>query len=400
MYNTEESNVARPIWKNCTFTKAPTRRIDDQDSEGYSSEMCALAKEVADLQARLNDISKNTTTLCKRKWCWSDVAASQRQDVEDGYHEQKRLKLAVDEHMDLIASLQEVMKTTQRINLEEWRCNRLPQDEAAWKAGILNMLTRDYERLDTMLVRNGLVDVSTNLCKTVVRRDCRGSVASIDKVTHLRLQVTTFDDIVKIMNALIMTERGRECLVKGTKWDTLQLLERMEQDSMYMKCKAKCAAGAIQWLEGQVAIKRFVEPNRVVFVVRSVLEDARHPVAQGECYPHDEVGWFVVERKACMCSVKSIVSCTPSPPKDTCHVVARCIQNASDSVQKWFRSCVNVYRQQNRSVTELLVHALAQRFRPLVQPLLATTNTEPDVAAADPSSSSTPSPTNTSIIST
>ncbi|ETW04124.1 hypothetical protein H310_04484 [Aphanomyces invadans] len=395
-------------------SKRPPRRQFPfhTDDTAEQEEVQSLAKELNDLQARLNDLTNRATSSCKRKWTWCDVAMSQRKELDDGLHEQKRLKLAVDEHMEIIASLQEVVKSSQRVRsvtnsssstvhshlgrqvpMEDWRCNRLPEDEAAWTAGILNMLTRDYERVDTMLVRNGLVDCHSNLCKTVVRRNLCGSVISIDKLTHLQLQCHTFDDVVKIMNALVLTDRGRECLVKGTKWDTLELLERMEANSMYMKCKAKCPAGAIQWLEGQVAVKRFVELNRVVFVVRSVLEDARHPMAHlRPCYAHDEVGWFVIERQVSrdsptgvVCCVKSIVSCTPSSPQPACAFTTALYSaatSAADCVQKWFRSCVNVYRQQNRSVTELLVHALAQRFRPLCHAIMPPTAMKPTVDAA------------------
>ncbi|RHY93134.1 hypothetical protein DYB35_001956 [Aphanomyces astaci] len=389
---TDQIDAKRALQRRQPHSAPPTDTgIDDVEVQ-------SLVQQVSDLQTRLNELTSNATTLtaCKRKWSWCDVALSQRKELSDGLHEQKRLKLAVDEHRDIIASLQEVVQSSQRIPMEDWRCNRLPEDQAAWTDGILSMLTRDYERVDTMLVRNGLVDCSTNVCKTVVRRGLCGTVTSIDKVTHLQLQCHTFDDVVKIMNALVLTERGRECLVKGTKWDSLELLERMEHNSMYVKCKAKCHAGTIQWLEGQVAVKRFVELNRVVYVVRSVLEDDRHPMNHPNetCYSHDEVGWFVIERQAsaqssatAVCCVKSIVSCTPSPPRQC--VVAKAIHSvalsAADCVQKWYRSCVNVYRQQNRSVTELLVHALAQRFRPLSH----TTSLPPPPIS---SSSSSPGP--------
>ncbi|KAF0692361.1 Aste57867_16538 [Aphanomyces stellatus] len=360
----------------------PSSSSDDGGGEStdlLKSDVSDYQAQVDDRHAASNDVP-SAMALCKRKWSWCEVAKAQQKDAQECCQEQKRLKWAVGEHMDLLASLQEMMKTSQRLCLEEWKCNRLPQDATSWKQGILNMLTRDYERLDTMLIRNDLVDATTNLCKTVVRRGPDGAVTSIDKVTHLRLSCHLYDDVVKIMNALVLTEKGRECLVKGTKWDALELVERMEHDAMYIKCKAKCLAGAVPWLQGQVAVKRFVEPSRVVFVVRSVLEDARHPLPQpGEtCYPHDEVGWFVVERKA-VCAVKSIVSCTPPPPAAA--TAACAVSRALQSVHTWFRSCVNIYRQQNRSVTELFVHALCQRFRPLV---VERSPGPPPISSAEP----------------
>ncbi|KAF0700002.1 Aste57867_9482 [Aphanomyces stellatus] len=316
----------------------PHRMYADNSSDDDSAELCALAKDVLDLQACLMNLSRCPASR-KRRWCEKQAGS---------HYDSKRMKTSgATEHAHLFAQLQCLVQSTPCVLVEDWVLNMLPQEKATWTRGIHSMLARDYDRLSTVFVRNGLYDPTASLCKTTVRRSESGAVTSIDKVAYLRLAAGAFDDVAKVSAALLMTPKGRACLVQGTKWDPPALLEHVDEHTLYLQCHAKVDAGAIPSLAGRVAIQRFVEPTRVVFVLRSVRSDARFPIEKGAAaFAHDEVGWFVVEKHGDVCEIKSVVSCTPSAPCD-----------------KSLRSCVNMYRQPNRSMTELVLHALAARCR-------------------------------------
>ncbi|EQC31633.1 hypothetical protein SDRG_10798 [Saprolegnia diclina VS20] len=341
---------------------AETSHTPGSSSESSGDER-ALVAEANALTAQLALLQRNPR---KRKIPWRDVAIAQANELQMVLHENKRLKEALSEHTRMAHALQKAMVQAQEFQLEEWKCHRLPSDSARWKDGLQKMLAEDHDHTNSHLIRHGLCDAVSEVESTQVRRHADGSVAAIDKLTHVYFPHESIASLAKVCTELLTTEVGRATIISGTQWQRLQPIDSSLVDDegiLYLSGDAKVPTGPSHGLHGHIAIQRFVEPARVVFVFRSVLEDQRYPLEYGNVpkYAHNEVGWLVMEpsRRQRGVSVKSIVTCTPNlytPPM--CPFAAR---GAPPILQPLMRGCVNMYRQPNRSVTELLVRGLVEK---------------------------------------
>ncbi|OQR94415.1 hypothetical protein ACHHYP_01312 [Achlya hypogyna] len=318
----------------------------------------ALRTEVAALEATLASLSR------KRKISWHDVAATQATELQVVLHENKRLKDALGEHTKVAQALQRAMIQAQEFQLEEWKCHRLPFDSSRWKEDIQKMLAEDHDHTNSHLIRFGLCDAISEIEGTTVRRHPDGSVAAIDKVAHVYLPHASVASLTDVCSELLKTESGRTSIIQGTQWKVLRAIDSSLVDQhgiIYLSGHANVPSGISYGLQGNIAVQRFVEPCRAIFVFRSVLEDQRYPIDFGSVpkYAHNEVGWLVIEpnRRSRGVSVKSIVTCTPNLYTPACPFT----HSAPPMMQALMRGCVNMYRQPNRSLTELLVRSLIEK---------------------------------------
>ncbi|OQR88750.1 hypothetical protein THRCLA_10123 [Thraustotheca clavata] len=333
-------------------------------------ESVELQHQVSVLEAELIQLRRR-----KRKIPWREVAVIQGTELQLALNENKRLKEALHEQTTMASDLQKAMIKAQEFQVEEWKCQRLPFDCIRWMDGIEKMLAEDYDHTNSLLIRHGLCDILEEIEKTQVKRLADGSVASIDKKVHILFPNESIENVTEICTELLTTDKGLGQLIKGTQWQALDALDSslVEKNGLiYLTGSAKVPGGVSHGLQGNIAVQRFLEPNRVVFIFRSVLEDKRYPIKHDNVpmYIHNEVGWVVIEpdREKHGISIKSIVSCTPNlHTPNLSPVCPLAAYSASPPVlhpitKTMMRGCVNMYRQPNRCLTELIVRGLLDRI--------------------------------------
>ncbi|OQR85437.1 hypothetical protein ACHHYP_11830 [Achlya hypogyna] len=251
-------------------------------------ELQRLRTQAEDLGAQLTVLRELRRLESARSSFWERKARAQKLGCQKATQENSRLKYAVQEQLTALVKLQELVlyppktETYPGNAMVDWKLRKLPAVQQARHASFHALLDDAYDHVDTLLLSRGLGDAPPG---------------------HKTLKVTTSTAVSIEFEAVkcLKTPLERASAKFWASWNDarrhpihVQILEIIGSNAVYMK-QTETLHGSVPYLHRLVAMKRYVEDDRVVFVIRTILDDEKHPVPDG-LFTGDDAIAIVIER--------------------------------------------------------------------------------------------------------
>ncbi|KDO29461.1 hypothetical protein SPRG_05999 [Saprolegnia parasitica CBS 223.65] len=198
--------------------------------------------------------------------------------VQQATMENARLKRSLEDQLHLATALDKLLVKRPRLavmsvaDTADWKLRRLPSEPAARTAALDAILADAYENVESLFVRSRILDAAPG---------------------HRSLTVTEVDDALSVAVESVAVLPHAFLDASENVWtfwahsDGLQLsfaryerLQTVGNDTVYCRVTACLEEGA-PCIGMLYAIKRFVQDDRVVFVLKTVLEDEDYPWPPG-----------------------------------------------------------------------------------------------------------------------
>ncbi|EQC27404.1 hypothetical protein SDRG_14730 [Saprolegnia diclina VS20] len=237
-----------------------------------------LQHQVAELTAHLAllrdaDTSQHTSQ-------WEAMSIAQRSYTYQAHLENARLKRALEDQLIVAKALDKLLcKRPQlaafpTLDVAEWKFQQLPTEPVARAAAFHSLVDAAYADVDAIFLRKRLYDAV----------DGHRTIQLQPKDDHLALETQS----VASMNCSFVASAEKYWNLWAKEGDMAfpckvhEVLESFGPDTAY--CRDTCltaVAGGVPYLQRLSALKRYTEPHRVVIVLKSILADARYPIAPG-----------------------------------------------------------------------------------------------------------------------
>ncbi|KDO23783.1 hypothetical protein SPRG_11214 [Saprolegnia parasitica CBS 223.65] len=260
---------------------------------------------MADLKRTVGDLSERVSTLrtlqcIERDFAtpasWEAAALEQSAQHRQALRDNESLRAVLYEHLALADELQRLITKRPRlasasssssVERDAWRLE--PSETAAELHALVD---NEYDRLEAVLVKNGLESNST-ACAPALRCCCDplSNAKAIEMVRSYAVAVpwTTLADAVwRIWSSGVDYSQQPGALY--------QCGELLDANAAYVAFSANLSPDptAPISVQGNLVVKRYLEADRIVFVWRSVARDAGG-AATGGAIADNECGWLLVE---------------------------------------------------------------------------------------------------------
>ncbi|OQR92828.1 hypothetical protein ACHHYP_03172 [Achlya hypogyna] len=304
-----------------------------------------LREQVGTLTSQLQVLKTLNAAQQEQRSEWAKIAQTQRIYVHQATNENKRLKRALEDQLKLATTLEQLLVKRPRLlsfptmDLVDWKLRKMPLDPAARNFTFHAMMDHAYSEVDSILLRKGVYDApdghnSVNL----VTNEADDSIV-LDVQSVCILQMDYLESAQKYWSLWCeSSDRGAIPFVN------IQLLDRFGDDAAYVQDMGYLAHDK-PYLFMLCGMKRVVEKDRVVIVMRTFLEDALYPPPPG-LYIGNHTAIFVVERlsdgKCCrrMCMLGQLPIQAPGdgplshqPPLMVCDFILKHTTQTSHLIQ-------------------------------------------------------------------
>ncbi|OQS08026.1 hypothetical protein THRCLA_00003, partial [Thraustotheca clavata] len=199
------------------------------------------------------------------------------------------LKKLVEEQLKVIQALERIVNKKPRL------LSFPTSADSLWKQAILGIHERDdqlerlaqyqYDRLDSEWIRLGIYDAA-------------------ERNERMRKSFVTGEDTMTLNLVGTITKPIKPKAIADFFWDqklgkigpACEIMSMVHSDLVYLREDLKLIDDSMPMLETRVALRRYIETNRIVFVWKAIVQD--------ELYPHessnligDQTGWVVFEDK-------------------------------------------------------------------------------------------------------
>ncbi|OQR93507.1 hypothetical protein ACHHYP_02490 [Achlya hypogyna] len=255
-------------------------------------------EELEYLRVKVDELQKHLTVLQQIKAVetegetpWQKLAHQMRMDKQNALLENEKLKQELEEQIEFGKTLQTILKKRPRLTTlptldqDQWRLCRLVKDPIMRAKAMNEILKQQYLALPGAMVESGLVDMEADYlaCKPKLARNQDDQLIT----ETIWCQNLPYDHgFVTRCMWVLMGDPSRY------DYAGFSMLETFDADTKYL-----CTVGQLDNLltsQCRFLLRRVVEADRVVFMMRSILED--------ELMPHDKTAlvnnksaWFVVE---------------------------------------------------------------------------------------------------------
>ncbi|CAK4173046.1 unnamed protein product [Aphanomyces euteiches] len=267
--------------------KHTTHHVDSNPHrKRQRDELLYLRDKVSDLEAQLTRLKKKHEAALADPSPWRHLAIQMRHEKDVAVVNNQVIRAALQEQIEFGHALHAILVERPRVAMipmldEVSIPSRLPADPTFRFQAAMDISAHQYSMLHSAFVSGDLIDCTTEF-QTCVPKLWHDNMLVVEAAACRQAPVD--QAIVARMVWAITTGQLR---------DSLQPLERLEEftpDLAYVNIPI-----AFVGLAGQNRdlVRRYSEPNRDVFVYRSILED--------ELKPHDkamianESAWLVVE---------------------------------------------------------------------------------------------------------
>ncbi|KDO24886.1 hypothetical protein SPRG_09530 [Saprolegnia parasitica CBS 223.65] len=220
---------------------------------------------------------------------WQQRAVHQQHAVQRARHENTRLRELLESQLKFVQALQRVLIKRPRLSLFP-RCAAhgavlgLSEREASLEV----LFQAQYNKLETHWVRHGLfesTDSGDAMRKTNIESLAFGGTMHLNSLlgTPCSLPFMALSDILW---DLMTSELAPSC----------QLLEEFHPQLRYVRHDMRLHDPKLPTLESRLAHRRFNEPNRVVLLTRSIVDDGLYPHTQGHLI-ENRATWSVISSK-------------------------------------------------------------------------------------------------------
>ncbi|KAF0684277.1 Aste57867_23741 [Aphanomyces stellatus] len=299
--------LTEPSSSSSSSTSSRTRFPQQNESRNRQrAEMKRLRRDVEQLSETLTSMHHAKATRVVPSG-WEQVARDEIASKNSAIHEHRQLRAQVDQNATFLDEMMHVLRkkprlgTSSDMDSEAWREFKLAAQASLRVAAIHAIADREYGRMQSALVRAGLLGRVDDVIRTTPRIQPDNTIV-VEYATHLTLPAPCHVVAAAIWRVFRGDYRSPS-LPAGAE----ETWERIDDDTA-------CSAFVQVDEHGHAAhsnfvAKHYVDPSaaREVVVWRSVLDDELVPrMTQGTV--HDEWGCIaVVRRDDTSCYVKSLM---------------------------------------------------------------------------------------------
>ncbi|KAF0684272.1 Aste57867_23736 [Aphanomyces stellatus] len=242
---------------------------------------------------------------------WEGAARDQLYARSKSLQENEELRAAVHDQATLIAHMTRLLRKKPRLTLdihsEAWRTYKLAAQASLRVAAVHAIADRQYSQLQTEFIKAGLYNRTDDVLRSQPLQGPDGR-AMVDRAYHVKLAAP----FRRVGSAAWTVFNGQYQmpLPEGAS----ETFEALDDRTIY---RALTTTRGTVSAHSNFVFKYYVEPEREVFVWRSVLEDALVPrMTQGKV--QDEWGWLVVapEDDDMSCRLTLLVHLVPEPVRE------------------------------------------------------------------------------------
>ncbi|OQR85676.1 hypothetical protein ACHHYP_11563 [Achlya hypogyna] len=233
---------------------------------------------------------------------WQKRAQNQAQAAQRALQENARLKAALEDQLKMIQALERVFQKKPKVvdptpkhgDLLPWR--RAILGVSNREADIEALLRSQYDKLDTEFIRHHVYQLRDTLTdETPVKREFVQSQSDsillhFVKCKRWPINFVQYSQILWDFVSLNTRIQGK------VKVDSERLQSFQNDTIVYTRHVANAWIDGIDIppVEGRTAAMRFVEPDRVVIVWKSIAEDALVPFMSDRHIRDNKCGWAVI----------------------------------------------------------------------------------------------------------
>ncbi|ETV92421.1 hypothetical protein, variant 1 [Aphanomyces invadans] len=251
-----------------------------------------------------------------RQSVWARRAKDQAEEAQRVLQENARLKEALDEQLKMVDALHRIFSKKPRLAVFPSSSG----DFAEWKAATLGstgrrralhrLLDHQFAAMESQWIRND-VYAATALASpgSPVKK---GYVRSGTFLVVHFVQCSTWDAPFTRVGDVLWDMVSVKVKIEFANQYVSERVEAFDDDTMYSRFSATLPQPYLPAVDGRLASKRFREPNRVVIVYRSIVEDV--------LLPHDprhlqdnQSGWVLIEPWGDNRTKLSILTCQTPP---------------------------------------------------------------------------------------
>ncbi|EQC27194.1 hypothetical protein SDRG_14996 [Saprolegnia diclina VS20] len=240
-------------------------------------ELKHLQEQVAQLSGHLSVLTNVKALEAEGGSEWERMARNQKLNSQRALSENSRLKRALEEQLKIAQALDQLLikrprlATFPTLDLDDWKLRKLSADMDRRRSSFHALVDDAHEQVDAMLLRAGLMEASEDTRHLNVTVNARGD--SIVLEAHsLRYRDCNF-----ISNGMkcwaVFNHREGIVLPNNA---TLEVLEQIDENSVYVRITSYLDK-MTPFIQTLGAVKRYIENDRIVFVLQTVLDDEVHP---------------------------------------------------------------------------------------------------------------------------
>ncbi|OQR89377.1 hypothetical protein ACHHYP_06324 [Achlya hypogyna] len=270
---------------------APQPKKINVSRKRQRDELEYLRTKVVDMEATLQSLQAAQALEPKApESTWRTMARQMRSEKEAAEAERAQLTRELSEQIEFGKMLQSLIKKRPKLAVlphlpsDQWKLSRLVADPALRREAVSQIMQTQYEALPGALIESNLVDQEA---------DCLRFAPYLAKHFDDQLITTatlcqTIDHDYNLVARMMWLLLTAGCSLEPSKFHRL---ETFEEDTIYIANEGRWELLISQT---RLLMKRYREANRVVIVMRTILED--------ELTPHDPAAlvtnksaWFILE---------------------------------------------------------------------------------------------------------
>ncbi|OQR94303.1 hypothetical protein THRCLA_08203 [Thraustotheca clavata] len=299
-----KSNCCSEQTNNCssTLTKKQKRLADR--AQRCKRDRAKLKLEMETLRHTVVDLNEKVSTLQLLQQIdhdfimsdWEEQAKIQIGNHKRSVQENEKLRAALTDHLILADELQRKITKRPRlaeltaVNQNDWSLYRISTNEDN-STGFNSLIDDEYNRLEAVLVKNGLLETPDSNEATV--RCCCDPISNSKAIEMVRSYPVELPWMALAQSVWSIWSQGFE-LEYAHKNAIYQCAELLNANSAYVTFSANLSTDVNIALpvQGNLVVKRYMETSRVVFVWRSVKKNG---VDTETHIQDDECGWLIIE---------------------------------------------------------------------------------------------------------
>ncbi|KDO29458.1 hypothetical protein SPRG_05996 [Saprolegnia parasitica CBS 223.65] len=242
--------------------------------------------ELAYLRSQVALLSTHLDALASARYApdvghWERTARNQKIASQRAFIENTRLKRVLEDQLELAGALEKLLVKRPRLaalplqDVADWKLRRLPSEPTRRAAAFHAMLDDAHTHLETLLVRTSILDAPIG--------HRRLSVHEVDDSIRVSMQSVAdiSKDFVACSDAIWSRWHGQ--LSASLPHVRMELIEDFGASGVYVQLSSSLdTTSHVPCVYIMYAIKRFIFQDRIVFVLKTVLEDVMHPPPPGQ----------------------------------------------------------------------------------------------------------------------
>ncbi|KDO29451.1 hypothetical protein SPRG_05989 [Saprolegnia parasitica CBS 223.65] len=266
-------------------------------------ELDFLQSQVAELSSHLAVLKNIRGLEVSHSSYWEKKARMQKLGRQQATSENARLKRAIEEQLKVAEILNQLLVKRPKLvafptmDMVDWKLRRLPRDPAARAIAYHAFMNDVYERVDTILLRTGILDAPDGLRS--IDLSTTDDVMTVDVRGVKALPCHFLSAALRFWS---LWNDASNHILEGT--IRVKVLEAFGDDGVYIE-QTESLGDAMPYLRRLGALKRYVEEDRVVFVFRTVLDDEKYPPVDGLYIGNDTIV-LILERASDNMAVRRV----------------------------------------------------------------------------------------------